>query len=269
MATLSRTTHSLKHFHYIYTVLTPAVTKMEAHIMALSKDEADMLFSKACPDKWTLLDQRELGNAKQWMIRGKRAKTDRSHVYQVGPYFEGSDTATPFTDFINLYQQTFMALPLPALRHQLFKHNGTHIPTAEHVQIIADETGERVEYIQGLIDQEFRARWFENTVQRFGQVHILKLVSKTEFESLMIGRGKDATWKRLSEALPYFGLQRFYRMTVGELLYFYDMNTMYKSSHELYSGAQSINNFPKRYLKQLCELDSRFGELAAQEYNAR
>jgi len=267
MATLSRTTHSLKHFHFIFTVLTPAVTKMEAHVMALSKDEADLLFKQACPNVWMILDQRELGSAKQWIIRGKKAKTDRSHVYQVGPYFEGSDTATPFTDFVNLYQSTFMALPLPALRYQLFKHNGTHVPTAEHIQIIADETGERVEYIEGIIQQEFRARWFENTVQRFGHVHILKLMSKTQFEEMMIGRDIPEVWGRLCEAIPNFGMTRYYRMTVGELLFFHDMTSMYKSSHELYSGAQSINNFPKRYLKQLCEVDSRFAELAAQELN--
>ena len=266
---IARTSYSLKHYHYIFTVLDTVVKKMEAHVIALSKDEADILFNKACPNVWTLLESRVVGNAKQWIIRGKRVGIDKPHVYQVGPYFEESETATPFTDFVNLYVETFKAMPLPSLRHNLFVHSGTFVPTAEQVHIIADETGERVEYVQSLIDQEFRATWFDNTVRRFGNVHVLKVVSKNEFEALMIGRGTDDAWQRLETAMPNFGLRRYYPMTVGELLFFHDMNSPHTSSHEIYSGAVSIHDLPKRILKYLCSIDSRFAELAAQEFNRK
>lgn len=265
MAANSHTTHSLKHFHYIFTVLEITVKKMEAHVIALSREESDMLFKRACPNVWTMLDTRELGTAKQWIIRGKKTRVERSHVYQVGEYFDDAETATPFTDFVNLYVETFKSFPLPQLREQLFRHNGTHIPTAEQLAIIADETGECEKYIQALIDQEFRARWFENTVTRFGSVHVLTVVSKNEYEALMLGRGSEAAWARLQNAMPNFGLRRYYSMTVGELLFFHDMNSGQSSSHEIYSGAVSVLNFPKRILKYLCTIDSRFAELAAKE----
>jgi hypothetical protein len=265
MAAHSHTTYSLKHFHYIFTVLDVTVKKMEAHVIALSREESDMLFKRACPNVWTMLDTRELGTAKQWIIRGKKTRVERPHVYQVGEYFDDTDTATPFTDFVNLYVDTFKSFPLPNLRHQLFKHNGTHVPTAEQLAIIADETGERAEYIQALIDQEFRARWFENTVTRFGAVHVLTVVSKNEYEALMIGRGTEAAWARLQNSMPNFGLTRYYPMTAGELLFFHDMNGGLSSSLEIYSGKVSILDFPKRTLKYLCTIDSRFADLAAKE----
>lgn len=265
MAANARTTSSLYSFHYIFTVLDTVVKKMEAHVIALSREEADLLFNQACPNVWTMLDVRQLGVAKQWLIRGKKTRVERSHVYQVGEYFDEAETATPFTDFVNLYMETFKSLPLPNLREQLFRHNGTFIPTAEQMAIIADETGERIEYVQALVDQEFRARWFENTVTRFGSVHVLTVVSKNEFELLMLGRGSDAAWKRLQERVPNYGHTRYYKMTVGELLFFHDMNSGQSSSHEIYSGAVSVLNFPKRILKYLCTIDSRFAELAAQE----
>jgi len=269
MASFSRTTHSLKHYHFIFTVLETTVKKMEAHVIALSREEADLLFGQKCPNVWTMIDVRELGNAKQWIIRGRKASIERPHVYQVGPYFEEGDNATPFTDFINLYVETFKQLPLPNLRHQLFKHNGTHVPTAEHVQIIADETGVHESYIQGLIDREFKASWFANTVERFGPVHVLKIVSKGEFEALMMGKGTDAAWERMVDKMPNFGHKRYYPMTVGELLFFHDMTEVHKASHEIYSGAVSILDLPKRVLKFLCTIDPRFADLAAQEQNRR
>lgn len=267
MAVNSHTTHSLKHFHYIFTVMDITVRKMEAHVIALSREEADLLFNQQSFTVWVMIDVRELGTAKQWIIRGKKTRVERSHVYQVGEYFDEAETATPFTDFVNLYMETFKSLPLPSMRNHLFTHNGTHVPTAEQMAIIADETGERVEYIQALVNQEFRARWFENTVTRFGNVHILTIVSKAEYEMLMIGRGLETSWARLQERLPNFGLTRYYPMTVGELLFFHDMNSGQSSSHEIYSGAVSILNFPKRILKYLCTIDSRFADLAAKETN--
>ena len=270
MATMARTTHSMQHYHYIFTVMEITVKKMEAHVYALSREEADLLFNKACPNVWTMLDVRDLGAAKKWMIRGRKTALHRSHVDYVGPYFdEDGESAQPFTDFVNLYVDTFKALPLPSLRQQLFSHRGTHVPTAEQIEIIADETGVTALYIKRLIRQEFRSQWFQNTAERFGRAQMLKVVTKPQYEECSLGRCSDELWEKLCASFPNFGVERQYRMTVGELLFFYDMNSGLTTSHEIYSGAISVLDLPKRELKHLCTIDSRFAELAAQEQKTR
>jgi hypothetical protein len=54
-------------------------------------------------------------------------------------------------------------------------------------------------------------------------------------------------------------------MSVGDLLFFYDMMNGTFSSHDIYSGEKKITDFPKKVLRHLCTIDSRFAELAAQE----
>ncbi|MND96624.1 hypothetical protein D3C80_889230 [compost metagenome] len=265
MAILSRTAAPLLQFHYLFTVKEITVQRMEAHVFALSREEADMLFRQKCPSVWFMIDVRELGIGKAWIIGGRKVKMNRSHVSHVGPYLEGDASPTPFTDFLKLYKSGVAALPLPKLREQLLRHRGTTIPTPEQIHILADELGVRSEHIDALVQQEFRARWFENTVEKYGRAYVLRVISQDEFDACANGCGSMAAWEKLRESMPNFGVTRYYAMTAGELLFFHDMNNGTYSSCDFYSGAISLLDFPKRNLKRLCEIDSRFGELAAKE----
>lgn len=262
------TTASLQHYQYLFTIKTDnVVTKMEAHVFALSDEEADLLFNQKCPNVWARLDIVKKGMGRVWMISGKKFNSNRSYVAHVGPYVEPADSGAPFTAFVSMYRSNLMEMPLPKLRAKVFKHNAGRMPTREQIEIIADETGEWPATVQYWATREFRAHCFNRAVEQYGRGRIMKIVrNEDNFDACEHGRCDDDLWQSVRDALPNFGIVRHYEMTVGELMFFHDMNTGCRTDREFYTGEISILDFPKRVLKHLCNIDTRFAELAAKEH---
>lgn len=260
------TTSPLLHFMFVFTVkVDNVVAKKEAHVFALSEVEADMLLRQKCPNIWVMLEKHKLGIGRVWMISGKSFNSSRPYVGSINDYVTPVESATPFTDFVQMYRSTIFTMPLPNLNTQLVNHKAHRLPTAEQFEILADETGELVERIKEMAHREFYAYSFQKAVEIFGRARVSKIVG-ADFDKCMQGR-VEKHLARLQATLPNFAIRRYYKMTVGELLFFHDMNTGQHSSCDIYSGQKSVLEFPKRVLKYLCGIDSRFAELAAQESN--
>lgn len=262
------TTATMRHYQYVFTLKTESVVKkMEAHVFALSRDEANMLFNQKCPNVWALLEVVEKGLGRVWMISGKKFNSNRSYVATVNEYVEPAESGAPFTAFVKMYRSNLQEMPLPKLREKLFKHNAGRMPTQEQIQIIADETGEWPATVKYWALREFRAHCFNRAVEQYGRARMTKIVKNDEdFDACEHGRCDDDVWESVRNALPNFGIVRHYEMSVGELLYFHDMNSGRRTDRELYTGEVSILDFPKRVLKHLCSIDVRFADLAAKEH---
>lgn len=265
--------HSVRHYHYIFTTRSNMgeslnVSKFEAHVFALCREEADFLFNKEAPMVHVMLGVEDKGVARHFMIAGKRYNSSKSYVASIGSYVEPmeSRSRTPFTDFISLYRSTIADCPLLSFKKQLWEHKAHHIPTPEQLEILADETGEYVERIKSLAMREFYAYSVGKAITQYGRPAIQKIVGDVDnLELAERGFLDDDVMDNLKRAIPNFGVVRHYKMSVGDLLFFYDMMNGTFSSHDIYSGEKKITDFPKKVLRHLCTIDSRFAELAAQE----
>lgn len=269
--------HSIRHYHYIFSTrvnigVVPVITKLEAHVFALCREEADLLFNREAPVVHTMLSVEDKGVARHFMIAGKRFNSNKSYVGSICSYVESSESQsrTPFTDFVTLYRTTIAECPLLAFKQQLWNHKAHHIPTPEQFEILADETGVYVEYIRSLAMREFYAYNVNKFIKQFGRPTIVKILGDEDHVELA-ERGflDDDVMEKLKHAIPNFGVVRHYKMSVGDLLFFYDMINGTFSSPDFYSGKKSVLDFPKKVLRHLCSIDSRFGELAAQEQQGK
>lgn len=260
--------HSVRHYHYIFTTrVSASILKYEAHVFALCREEADLLFNQQAPVVHAMLDVVDMGVARHFMIAGKRYNSNKSYVASIGAYVEPleSRSLTPFLDFVKLYRSTIAACPLLSFKKQLWDHKPHHIPTPEQFEILADETGEYVERIKSLAMREFYAYSVGKAIKQFGRPAIEKIVGDT-LELCERGFLDDDVMENLKRAIPNFGVVRHYKMSAGDLLFFYDMVNGTFSSHDIYSGAKKLTDFPKKVLRHLCSIDSRFAELAIQEH---
>lgn len=265
--------YSMRHYHYLFSVKKAgAIVKYEAHVFALSREEADMLFNRESPKVHVMLDVVDMGIARHFMIAGKRFNHDKSYVASLGEYVEpvGNTSRTPFTDFVKLYRTTIAECPLLSFKTQLWSHKPHHIPTPEQFEILADETGVYVSYLKSLAMREFYAYNVAKAIKQFGRPSLLKIVGDEDhLELAERGHLDDHVMEALKRAIPNFAVVRHYKMTVGDLLFFYDMVNGTFSSRNIYSGEKSILDFPKKVLRHLCTIDTRFGELAAQEQQGK
>lgn len=255
--------HSVKHYQFIFTVNNNnQIETMEAHVFALCREEADLLFSQKVPKVWAMLDVHEKGVARHFMIAGKRYNSNKSYVASLAEYVRPLDdnSLTPFSDFVKLYRASIANLPLLDFKKQLWDHKPHHIPTAEQFEILADETGEYVEAIKAKAMRQFYAYAVNKAITQFGRKAVEKIVGGP-LDYAERGYLSDDAKARLERAIPNFGVVRRYTMTAPELLYFYDLVNGTFSSRAIYTGEKSLMDFTKRELKHLHSLDTRFAEL--------
>ena len=260
--------HSVKHFHYIFTTnVDNSVSKMEAHVFALCREEADLLFNKEAPKVWAMLDVIDKGTARHFMIAGKRYNSNKSYVASFNTYSPEYNRQRPnaFTEFVRLYRTQIANLPLLDFKKQLWDHKPHHIPTAEQFEILADETGEYVEKIKAYAMREFYEYAIDKAVQQFGRPTIEKIIGGSDVPYNSAGEIEEATLQKLKQTVPNFGVVRYYKMSAPDLLYFHDMNRGTFSDEEIYSGQKSLLDFPKRVIQHLCTIDSRFGTLLVKD----
>lgn len=258
--------HSVKHFHYIFTVNTNnSISKMEAHVFALCREEADYLFNKEGPKVWALLDVIDKGVARHFMIAGKRYNSNKSYVASIGAFTEGTERPASFTDFIRLYREQIAELPLLDFKKQLWDHKPHHIPTAEQFEILADETGMFRAEIEAKAMREFYAYAIDKAVKQFGAPTIEKIIGMHYVPYTSTGEIEPEVLEKLKRTIPNFGVVRYYKMSAPDLLYFHDMNRGTFSDEAIYSGQKNLLDFPKRVIQHLCTIDSRFGELLVKD----
>lgn len=268
MRTINPTVSPLYQFQFLFTVKNVTVTKMEAVVFAHNELEATVLFKARCPDVWAMLEVKNVGIGKQWMISGKAFNAKRPHVQSVHVWMAPVESVTPFTDFLKLYAHTVQGLSMVGLRTQLQNHKSHHIPTVEQIEILADETGVWPAEIQFYATKQFRAYCFNRAIEQYGK-SVSRLLSTGEYEDCVYGRCEESVWQMLCGKLPNFAVVRYYTLSVGELLYFLDFNSGRKSDPAIYSGDVSVLDMPKRIGKHLCNIDSRFAVLLAQEEKER
>lgn len=256
--------HSVRHFHYIFTTnVDNRISKLEAHVFALCREEADLLFNKESPQVWAMLDVTDKGVARHFMIAGKRYNSNKSYVAGFNTYVEplGDLKPTAFSDFIRLYRSQIAELPLLDFKKQLWDHKPHHIPTVEQFEILADETGECVDKIKAFAMREFHAHCIDRAISQFGRSAIEKIIGGGSVTYYHNGIPSPATLAKLKYSIPNYGVVRHYKMSAPDLLYYHDMVGGTRSDFAIYTGEKSLLDFPKRVIKHLCSIDSRFGEL--------
>lgn len=256
---------SLYNYFFVFSVREDStIVKKQARIKAMTEHEARCMLSMHVKNLWIVLDVICEGKDRNWMIAGNFGST-KSHIEHVADWSEPDCGQQPFKEFVKKYRVAIAGLPMPALVKRFNAHEGYRVPTDEHLEILADETGERLDVVRAYAYREFYAHCTSKLIEIYGKHAVMRVLKKQSLMNEAL-RGDITNVKAIfDEHFSSWAILRHYPLTEGELFFYYDMQRGITRHVELYSGAILVKDLPKKVQRRLFDLDARFMTFANKE----
>lgn len=256
---------SLYNYLFIFSVRDgSSITKKQARIKAMTQDEAQFLLTTSVKNIWIIIDIVCEGKDRNWMIAGNFGSS-KSHVESVTDWSEPVYGQTPFQEFVQKYRVAIRALPLPDFVRHLTKHEGYRVPTDEQLEILADETGERIDVVRAYAYREFYAYCASKLLEVYGKPAVMRVLGNQAALNEVLRGDMTNVKAALDYHFPKWAILRMYPMTAGELFFFHDMQNGIVSNVYVYRGETRLGEFSKKAQRRFCNIDERFAAYLAKE----